>query len=327
MSYKDRNVLVTGGAGFLGSELVSQLVRAGANVTVFDNFSSGKKEYLKHYNKIRIIKGDIINKQAIQKTAKDKDVIFNLAALPFIPDSFYYPVDFFKVNAIGTLNVLWAVANVSGIESFVHISTSEVYGSAQYVPMDENHPTFPYSTYAVSKLAGDRASFTLHKESGVPAVIIRPFNSYGPKFTQPYIIPEIITQLLKNNNELTLGNLNSTRDLTFVEDTVSAIMKAGSTKKAIGEIINVGSGNEVKISNLANRLIMLYGRKTKIKTDESRLRPFDVNRLVCNNTKAKNILKWKPKVPLDEGLKRTLDWAVKHTVDFKAPFKRWYFKK
>ena len=326
-NYKEKNVLVTGGAGFLGSELVRQLTNAGANVTVFDNFSSGKKNYLKPYKRVKIIKGDIVNKQAIQKAVKDKEVVFNLAALPFIPDSYYYPVDFFKVNAIGTLNVLWSAGNVSSVESFVHISTSEVYGSAQYAPMDENHPTFPYSTYAVSKLAGDRASFTLHKENGVPAVIIRPFNCYGPRFTQPYIIPEIITQLIKNKNKLTLGNLNSTRDLTFVEDTAAAIMKAGITKKAIGEIINVGSGNEVRISDLANKLIKLFGGKLKIKIDESRLRPFDVNRLVCNNSKAKTILKWKPKISLNEGLSKTLEWAKKNNVDFQAPFKRWYFKK
>jgi len=326
VSYKEKNVLVTGGAGFIGSELVGQLSRAGANVTVFDNFSSGKKEYLKPFKKIKIIKGDIVNKQAIQKAVKDQEIIFNLAALPFIPDSFYYPEEFFQVNTIGTLNVLGAATKASNIESFVHISTSEVYGSAQFVPMDENHPTFPYSTYAVSKLAGDRATFTLHKENGIPSVIIRPFNSYGPRYTQPYIIPEIMIQLLKGSNKLVLGNLNSSRDLTYVEDTASAIMKSGISKKAIGEIINVGSGNEVRIEDLAKKIIKIYGKKIKIKTDESRLRPFDVNRLVCDNSKAKSILKWTPKVSLDKGLKRTFFWAKNHTVDFKAPFKRWYFK-
>ena len=198
MKLKDKRVLVTGGAGFIGSEVVSQLVKHGAKVTVLDNFSSGKKHYISKH-KIKIVKGDITDEKIVAKTVKDQEVVFNLAALPFIPDSYYYPVDFFHVNTIGSLNVAWSSVKSKTVEAFVQISTSEVYGSAQYHPMDENHPTAPYSTYAVSKLSADRATFTLHKENGFPGIVIRPFNTYGPRFTEPYIIPEIISQI-KNGN-------------------------------------------------------------------------------------------------------------------------------
>ena len=326
--YKDKSILVTGGAGFIGSEMVQQLLSEGARVTVFDNFSSGKKQYLpKQDKKLRIIKGDITDEKAVNKVTKDQEIIFHLAALPFIPDSFYYPVDFFKVNTIGSMNIFWSAVKSKTVETVINTSTSEIYGSAQYTPMDENHPTSPYSTYAVSKLAADRAAFTLHKENGFPVVIIRPFNTFGPRFTEPYIIPEIIGQLLRGNKELNLGNVNSTRDLTFVSDTVKGFIKAAKEKKALGEIINLGSQNEVKISDLVTKLSKIAGVRTKIKIDESRLRPYDVNRLVCNNKKAQKLLKWKPTITVDNGLKKTYEWAKNNKVIFDSPFTRFYYKK
>ena len=192
--------------------------------------------------------------------------------------------------------------------------------------MDENHPTAPYSTYAVSKLSADRATFTLHKENGFPGIVIRPFNTYGPRFTEPYIIPEIISQIKNGNKELHLGNVNSTRDFTFVSDTVEAFLKASQTKNAIGEIVNVGSCNEIKMSDIAKTLIRISGSNIKIKVDESRMRPYDVQRLNCNNSKAKKLLKWKPKISIEKGLELTYEWAMKNKVEFSAPFKRWYYK-
>ena len=326
-SFRDKAILVTGGAGFIGSEAVNQLLNEGAKVTVFDNFSSGKKHYLPKGNKkLRIIKGDITNERAVIKAIKDQEIVLHLAALPFIPDSFYYPVDFFKTNTIGSMHVFWSAVKSKTVETVVNISTSEIYGSAQYTPMDENHPTSPYSTYAVSKLAADRAAFTLHKENGFPVVILRPFNTFGPRYTEPYIIPEIIGQILRGTKELNLGNVNSTRDFTFVSDTVKAMISAAKEKKAVGEIINIGSQNEIRIGDLVTKLSKIAKIKTKIKRDESRLRPYDVNRLVCNNKKAQQLLKWKPRISVDKGLKITYDWAKNNKVSFNAPFTRFYYK-
>ena len=327
MNFKDKRVLVTGGAGFIGSQVIKQLIDYNAKITVLDNFSSGKKEYLPKNKNLKIIKGDIQDEEITKRAVRDQEIIINLAALPFIPDSYYYPTDFFKVNTIGSVNMILQSVRSKSVDVFVQISTSEVYGSTQYAPMDENHPTAPHSTYAVSKLAADRAAFTLHKENGFSTVVIRPFNSYGPRYTEPYIIPEVINQILSGSNEISLGNVNTSRDFTFVSDTVDAILKAVLEKKAIGEIINVGSGSEITILNLAKKIAKISKKKIKIKYDESRERPFDVNRLICDNTKAKKLLKWKPKISMDNGLSITFDWAKKNKVTFSAPFKRWYYKK
>ena len=327
LNLKDKRILVTGGAGFIGSEVVSQLIKKNAIVTVLDNFSSGKKQYLpKNNKKLKIIKGDITDEKIVKRAVKDQESVIHLAALPFIPDSFYYPADFFNVNTTGSVNLHWKSIQSNSVDRFIHISTSEVYGSAQFVPMDENHPTAPHSTYAVSKLAGDRVAFTLHKENGFPVVIIRPFNSYGPKYTQPYIIPEIMNQLLNGTKELMLGNVDATRDFTYVSDTADAIIRSLSSKKAVGEIINVGSGNEISIRDLALKISKIAKIKTKIRYDESRERPYDVNRLISNNKKAKTILDWTPKITMDQGLKKIFQWAMANRVTFQAPFKRFYYK-
>ena len=326
VNLKDSRILVTGGAGFIGSEVVKQLIKKNSFVTVLDNFSSGKKQYLpKNIKKLKIIKGDITDEKTVGKAVKNQDYVIHLAALPFIPDSFYYPANFFNVNTIGSVNLLWKSIQSNSVKRFIQISTSEVYGSAQQVPMDENHITAPHSTYAVSKLAGDRAAFTLYKENGFPVVIIRPFNSYGPNYTQPYIIPEIMNQLLNGNRELMLGNIDATRDFTYVSDTANAIIRSLNSKKAIGEIINVGSGNEISIRELAFRIAKIAKTKIKIRYDEARERPYDVNRLICNNKKAKKLLDWKTKTAMDEGLKKIFQWATKNRISFQAPFKRFYY--
>jgi len=323
--FKDKRILVTGGAGFIGSEIVKKLLEKNAIVTVFDNFSSGRKSNipLKH-KKLKVIKGTVENKGTISKVIKNQEIVFNLAALPFIPDSYYYPGNFFSTNTIGTVNVILGAINSKSVERFLQISTSEVYGSAQQVPMDENHPTCPFSTYAVSKLAGDRAAFTMCKEHGFPVVVLRPFNSYGPRFTQPYIIPEIMNQILNGKNEITLGNINSSRDFTYVSDTANAMLKASIENKAIGEIFNIGSNTEITIRDLVYLIAKTAKKKTKIKHDESRERPYDVMRLLADNKKAKRILKWKPKIRIEEGIKKTWSWSKKNRIEFNASFKREY---
>ena len=324
LNYNEKRILVTGGAGFIGSEVVSQLIKKDATVTVLDNFSSGKKKYLPKKKNLKTIKGDITDEKVVSRAVKDQEFVIHLAALPFIPDSFHYPANFFNVNAIGTVNLLWKSIQSKTVTRFIHISTSEVYGTAQHVPMDENHPTAPHSTYAVSKLAGDRVAFTLHKENGFPVVIIRPFNSYGPQYTQPYIIPEIMNQLLIGNKELMLGNIDATRDFTYVSDTANAIIRSLDSKKAIGEIINVGSGNEISIRDLAFKISKVAKKKIKIRHDESRERPYDVNRLICNNKKASKLLGWKPKINMDQGLKKLFQWAINNPTTFQSSFERLY---
>jgi len=323
MNYEDIRILITGGAGFIGSEVVRQLCDKKAQVTVLDNFSSGKRKYIEGFNDIEIINADICDEGKVSTVLKDQEFVIHLAALPFIPDSYNFPQEFFNVNTIGTINVLWQSIQSGSVERFVHISTSEVYGTAKYVPMNEDHPTLPHSTYAVSKLAADRAVFTMHKEHDFPAVIIRPFNSFGPNITQPYIIPEIILQLLNENSTLHLGNVESSRDFTFVSDTARGMILALSEKRAIGETINLGRGVDIKIRDLAFLIAELMGKAIKIEIDYSRFRPFDVERLCCSNKKAEELLGWKPIVSLEDGLKATIDWIKKEGLSFKDPFEGW----
>jgi len=323
---QDMRVIVTGGAGFIGSELTRQLARAGAKVTVLDSFVSGKRQYVKDLA-ARIVRADICDRAKVTRCMKDQEIVYHLAALPFIPDSYVNPKQFFKVNVEGSINIMWEAIQSKSAERLVYISSSEIYGTAQTTPMNEDHPTQPHSTYAVSKLAADRTVFTLHKEHGFPAVILRPFNAYGPNITQPYIVPEIVAQLLKGGDHLTLGNVESSRDFTYVEDTARAIILASLRREAIGQVINIGSGHDTKIIDLANHIAEILGTKFRLETDRSRLRPYDVDRLVCDNSKANRLLGWEPEIRLEDGLRRTVDWIKQHPIAFKSPFRgcpAWY---
>ncbi|MFZ0184623.1 MAG: SDR family NAD(P)-dependent oxidoreductase [Nitrosotalea sp.] len=320
---RDKRVLVTGGAGFIGSEVVRQLHSLGAKIIVFDNYSSGRRRYIDKIPNVTQVRGSITNPSKVNDVVSKSDYIINLAALPFIPDSFYYPGEFFKVNAEGTINVTMAAIRSKRIKGFVHISTSEVYGTAKTVPMSEDHPTLPQSTYAASKLAGERAVFTLHKEHGLPAVIIRPFNSYGPRITQPYIIPEIISQIFHNKNFVKLGNVESSRDFTFVSDTARGMIAGLTAEKAIGETINVGSNTSYKIKDLVMQIAKIIGENVKIVIDKERFRPFDVQKLVCDYRKARKMLDWTPEIPIEEGLTKTIEWMKTNSPDFATPFEGW----
>ncbi len=323
LDLKDAKVLVTGGAGFIGSEVVKQLANQGSVVTILDNFSSGKEEYIVKKDNVNIIKGDICDESIASSVVKDQEYILHLAALPFIPDCYQYPQEFFNINTIGTLNLAYNAVRSESVEKFVYVSTSEVYGTAKYIPMDEDHPTLPHSTYAVSKLSADRAMFTIYKEQGLPTVIIRPFNSYGPNITQPYIIPEIIFQLRNGVDYLQLGNIESSRDFTYVSDTARGMILALTSKKAVGETINLGSGIEITIKELALLIAKIMAKEIEIKIDKSRYRPFDVNRLYSSNRKAKELLEWEPEVSIEEGLRRTIEWANKSSLRMKDPFRGW----
>ena len=326
-SLSSRRILVTGGAGFLGSSVVSELCHAGAEVTVLDNFSSGKKEYLNNItrtNGLTVIEGDICEAGTVEKSMREMELVIHLAALPFVPDSYYHPRDFFRTNVDGTLNLLLAASSADTVERFVYISSSEVYGSAKQVLMDENHPTLPHSSYAASKLAADRVTFTISKELGLPVTIVRPFNTFGPNITQPYIVPEIIVQATSGNGELWLGNTEAYRDLTYVDDTARGIILSALGPGADGEVINLGSGSAISVRELALKITSLMGKKVVIRNDASRFRPFDVGKLICDNSKAEKILRWKPMISLDDGLKRTIDWVKSNSIHFQSPFRNWY---
>ena len=320
---KNKEVLVTGGCGFIGSEIVKQLSQIGANVTIIDNLSSGKEKYIQGLSNVKLITADLLDDDAIESIVKDKEYVINNAALPFIPDSYYIPKKFFDVNVNATISLALAVIKEKKAKRFVHISSSEIYGTARYTPMDENHQTTPQSTYAVSKLAGERVVFTMYKEHNLPAVIIRPFNSFGPNITQPYIIPEIIRQMEKSD-VIKLGNVNAKRDLTYVTDTARGIILSLVKEGVIGEVINIGSQRSYSIKDLVSLISEIMGKKVSIKVDPSRFRPYDVDTLVCDYERATKLLGWKPEITVKEGLEKTIEWAKKEQFDIGIPYTEKY---
>ena len=308
-----KNVLVTGGAGFIGSSLVRELLRRGAKVIVYDNFIYGDKRNLAEVeDSIKIVKGDVLSWK-IYHTIKEYKVqyVFHLAAEPYIPHSYDNPEKFFDVNVKGTMNVLTACKTLD-VKRIVHFSSSEVYGAAQYIPMDEKHPTLPLSTYAVSKLAADRLCFVFHHEHGIPVIILRPLNAYGPRETQPYVIPEIISQLARGK-VVKLGNIKARRDFTYVEDIARGAVDLMESDIPDGEVVNLGSNKTYSVEELAHLVGELMGYdKIEIEIEKSRLRPLDVNLLQCDYRKAKKYIDWEPKVDIREGLKRTIEWYMKN---------------
>jgi nucleoside-diphosphate-sugar epimerase len=319
---KGAQVLVTGGCGFIGSEVVRQLCQYNAKVTIFDNLSSGKEAYIKENDGVSLLKGDLIDESKLSKAMDRIEYVIHLAALPFIPDSYYYPRDFFTVNVNGTINLVLASVK-KGVKRFVYISSSEVYGTALFTPMNENHPTLPQSTYSVSKLAAERVVYTMHLEHDLPVVIIRPFNSFGPNITQPYIIPEITNQLINGNREVKLGNIHSKRDFTFVSDTARGIILAMITDGINGETINLGTGKAVAVKELVRMIADITSRDYSIVIDPSRIRPSDVETLISDYSKANRLLGWAPSISLREGLEHTIEWIRKNGITVKTPFKGW----
>lgn len=310
-------VLVTGSGGFIGSHLTERLVQEGAVVRAFVRYTSRNDEgFIKLFSsdvrqRVEIIYGDVRELKTVRDAVRDVQVVFHLAALVGVPYSYLHPQEVIDTNIIGTSNVLLSAKDEGTVERVVLTSTSEVYGTAQYVPIDEKHPLQPQSPYAATKIAADALGISFHRSFGLPVAVIRPFNAYGPRQSARAVIPTIITQAL-TQKEIRLGALTPTRDFTFVLDTVEGFIKMAESSKSIGEVINIGSGREISIGDLARKIVSLIGRDVKIERDETRLRPSssEVDRLCADNSKAKELLGWEPKFSFEEGLRKTIDWVT-----------------
>ena len=312
--WSQKHVLVTGAGGFIGSHLVEALLDRGAKVRAFVHYNSRNEvgflsEAKQKGERLTIISGDIDDLETVRRATSEVNVVFHLAALVGIPYSYQHPHQVVEVNTIGTLNVLTA-SRESGVERLVHTSTSEVYGSALSVPINEAHPKQPQSPYSASKIAADALALSYHYCFDLPVAICRPFNTFGPRQSDRAIIPTLIAQALELDT-LAVGNLKPTRDFTFVSDTVSGFIHVAESQACIGEEVNLGTGTEISIGELLNRIVTLVGRNVKVVEDEKRKRPAasEVQRLCSDNSKIKRLAGWVPKVTLDEGLKRTIEWV------------------
>ena len=318
MNWNGVRVLVTGADGFMGSHLTEKLVSVGADVSVYvrGNSQTGTVQYkLKNIGHIKdklkaIITGNISNPDSIKLIEKNNpQIIFHLAADAYVPNSFEHPLEVMETNLIGTLNVLHAVMRLHEMQQVVCTSSSEIYGTAQYVPIDEKHPLNPTSPYAASKAAADRYCFAYWNTYKLPIAIIRPFNTYGPRHTYD-VIPKFIKLALQGKDLPIYGSGNQSRDFTYVDDMIKAFIIMGSEKKAIGEVVNFGTSKDVSINEVAKKIIDISGSKSKVVHQEERLA--EVNKLCCDYTKAKKLFGWEPAIGIDEGLRRNITWDRDH---------------
>lgn len=325
MDLKGKKVLVTGADGFIGSHLTEGLLGIGAEVRAFVYYNSFNnwgwldslpKEVL---SKIDIFTGDIRDPNGVRKAMEGVDVVFHLAALIAIPFSYHSPDSYVDTNIKGTLNVLQAARDTRCSKILV-TSTSEVYGTAQYVPIDEKHPFQGQSPYSATKIGADRIAESFYRSFNLPVTIVRPFNTYGPRQSARAVIPTIITQLLAGKKEIKLGSLRPTRDLVYVKDTIQGFIEIAKSDKTIGQEINIATQKEISIGDLAGKLIALINPTAKIISDDIRLRPenSEVERLLGSNHKIKSLTEWQQKFSLEDGLQQTIQWFKNNHQSYKA---------
>ncbi len=318
MDWQGKHVLVTGAGGFIASHLVERLVAEGARVRAFVRYNSrGDVGMLKLipadvYSQFEIMQGDLRDNEAVRKAVQGMDTVFHLGALIAIPYSYVNPREVVDVNIMGTLNVLMAARDFR-TRRVVHTSTSEVYGTAQYVPIDEKHALQGQSPYSASKIGADRIAESFYRSFEVPVVTLRPFNTFGPRQSARAVIPTIITQAL-TRDEVKLGSLDPSRDFTFVADTVEGFLRVASADNVLGEEINLGNDNTIRIGDLAEKIFGILGKTLKLTADPQRVRPgkSEVMKLWASNQKAKELIGWEPRVSLEEGLRRTIEWIRSH---------------
>lgn len=312
MTLTGARAFVTGGGGFIGSHLVERLVALGVEVRVLVRYTSssscGWLDRSPVRDKIEVVWGDVTDPEILRKAMKGMEYVFNLAALISIPYSYEAPRSYVRTNIEGSANVL-QTALEEGVQRFVQISTSEVYGTARFVPISEKHPLQAQSPYAASKIGADQLALSFFLSYDLPVVIARPFNAYGPRQSSRAIVPTIITQALAGE-AIRLGNLRPTRDLTYVADTVEGMIRAAECDAAIGRTINVGNGREISIQELTKLILSVAGRSVNIDVQDERLRPTgsEVERLCADRSLASEILGWEPTYSLREGITRTVQW-------------------
>ncbi len=325
MNLKGKKVLVTGSEGFIGSHLTEKLVKLGADVTALVQYNSFNNwGWIDTFDKdimdnIKVVTGDIREYDGMKRLIKDQEVVFHLAALIAIPYSYLSPMAYVRTNVEGTTNVLEACRDYE-IEKVVHTSTSETYGTALYVPIDENHPMQGQSPYSASKIGADKIAESFYKSFQTPVATIRPFNTYGPRQSARAVIPTIISQILSGKKEIKLGSLTPTRDFNFVKDTADAFIKVAECDNTIGEVINAGSNYEITIGDTVKKIIEIIGQDVKILCDEERIRPekSEVNRLWADNRKIKELTGWEPQYTIDQGLAETIEWIKKNLQHYKT---------
>lgn len=314
-------MLVTGAGGFIGSHLTERLSALGARTRALVQYNSrghrGWLEQSPHREEIEFVAGDVRDAGSVQQAMQGVDVVFHLAALIAIPYSYQAPNSYVETNVIGTLNVL-QTARASGTARVVHTSTSEVYGTALTVPISESHPLQGQSPYSASKIGADKLAESFHLSFNVPVVTVRPFNTFGPRQSARAVIPTIITQALAGR-PVKLGKLSPTRDLNFVANTVEGFLAAAASPAAIGRTINLGSGREISIGDLAALIGRLLDQPLPVTQEDQRLRPekSEVERLLADNTLARTLLGWEPRVSLEDGLARTIEWLRTNQVHYR----------
>ncbi len=318
MSWRGTAVLVTGAGGFIGSHLAERLAQDGARVRAFVRYNSRSDPGLLRYvapeaaRAIEVVMGDLKDPESVRRAAAGSEVVFHLAALVGIPYSYHAPLDYVQTNVLGTAHLL-AAAREAGVRRLVQTSTSEVYGTAQYAPIDERHPLAGQSPYAASKIAADKLAEAYHRSFDLPVATIRPFNTYGPRQSARAVLPTIITQAL-TGERISLGALHPTRDLTFITDIVEAFLAVGARERAVGEVFNVGTGREVTVERLTEVVGGALGRRLRIEVEAARVRPAasEVERLLCDAGRAREVLGWRPAVSLEEGVAATIEWIRAH---------------
>lgn len=324
MNWRNTRVLVTGAGGFIGSHLTEELARREADVRALVHYNSrnhwGLIEKLDDelLRRIEVCPGDVADMPCMMRLTEGRQVVFHLAALIAIPYSYAAPASYVAANLNGTLNVLEACRRHK-VGKLVHTSTSEVYGTARYVPIDEAHPLQGQSPYSATKIGADHLAESYYRSFGMPVAIVRPFNTFGPRQSARAVIPTIITGLLQGAPTLKLGSVNPVRDFNYVADTVAGFLAAAASPKSTGEVINIGSGRGVSIAHAAQMVMRLMGRRARLVRSAERVRPerSEVMRLVCDNRKARRLLNWKPRCTLEEGLARTIDYIREHQADYK----------